>query len=264
MEKYISKIKNREVASFDSIFDEIGRMCLKEIHDAVWVRFKTTLEYDDIISILKKEYNRVSSEDFEYIAKLGVGGFSRVIHVRKKSTGRQYAMKVQLKTALLTNFEQDLTQLNIEKNAFACCRHPFIVNLAYAFQNQRYAILVLDLSTVGDLQDMLNDLRRFDETSVRFYSAQIALAIAHLHDLEMIYRDLKPCNILLLEDGYVQLADMGLVARYQSGPEAVKRTTIVGTKGYIAPEILNMNSSGKYSRKFNNFFRTEISRDLFT
>lgn len=128
----------------------------------------------------------------------GQGGFGRVCHVRKRSTGRECAMKIQLKVGLVKEFHGIVEELNTERNVFESCNHPFIVDLLYALQTPAHAILVLDLVRCGDLEDALRSStdHRMDEDRVRIYVAEIALALKHLHDLNTIYRDLKPSNVV--------------------------------------------------------------------
>ena len=131
----------------------------------------------------------------------------------------------------------------------------------YAFQTEKHAILVLGLATAGDLQQAIEDTpdNRLDEERVIFYAAEISLALAHLHDLQLMYRDLKPCNVLLNEDGNIKLADMGGVADFggkvlsqietvkeadiiEDSTKNYRRKSIMGTHGYMAPEMVKMLS----------------------
>jgi serine/threonine protein kinase len=123
-------------------------------------------------------------------------------------------MKLQTKKGLLECFSDDPWRADFEKQAFASCQHPFIVNLDYAFQTDSLAIMVLGLATAGDLQKALNRApdEKLPEDRVRFYVAEIVLALSYLHQMGLMYRDLKPNNILLNEDGHIQLVDLGGVA----------------------------------------------------
>ena len=153
-------------------------------------------------------------DDFEFFDNIGSGGFAEVYRVRKKTTGKFYAMKIQRKIDLVETFCDDPWRLNSEKTVFAACHHPFIVNLDYAIQTSNCAVLVLGLAGAGTLQDVIHSYpdRRVELKRVVFYSAEIILALKHLHSLNLMYRDLKPSNVLLNEDGHCQLADMGGVA----------------------------------------------------
>lgn len=115
---------------------------------------------------------------------------------------------------LIDCFQDDPWRADFEKQAFASCQHPFIVNLDYAFQTDSLAIMVLGLATAGDLQKALNRApeERLDEARVQFYVAEMVLALSYLHQMGLMYRDLKPNNVLLNEDGHIQLVDLGGVA----------------------------------------------------
>ena len=118
--------------------------------------------------------------------------------------------------SLPRSYADNPSRLDSEKVVFAACHHPFIIDMDYAFQTEGHAILVLGLATAGDLQQAIDDSpeNRLEEYRVMFYGAEIALALAHLHDLHLMYRDLQPCNVLLNEDGNIKLADMGGVADF--------------------------------------------------
>ena len=155
----------------------------------------------------------MQENDFEYIRKLGHGTYGIVVHCRKKSTGVDYAMKIQLKEALLKSFQDDPRRVEHEKRAAAACNHPFIISLEYSFQTESLAIMVLKLGTGGDLNDALKSCGgKLDEGRVQFYTAELVLALSHMHKLGLIYRDLKPGNVLLNQDGHIKLVDMGAVA----------------------------------------------------
>jgi hypothetical protein len=93
--------------------------------------------------------------DFDYMAILGQGGFGRVVHVRKRSTGMHFAMKIQPKQALYEEHDGNLANLHTEKTVFANCHHPFVVDMCYALQTPEHALLVLSLVDGGDLNDLL-------------------------------------------------------------------------------------------------------------
>lgn len=193
------------------LFDKFQANCFLEIYHNIFCPFKTEDMYFQLAQSLKQKYNHVKADDFVYMNKLGEGGFGFVVHCKKKSTGKHYAMKIQTKKGLLECFSDDPRRADFEKQAFASCQHPFIVNLDYAFQNEALAIMVLGLATAGDLQKALRKApdERLPEDRVRFYAAEIVLALTHLHQMGLMYRDLKPNNVLLNADGHIQLVDLG-------------------------------------------------------
>jgi p90 ribosomal S6 kinase len=118
--------------------------------------------------------------------------FAKVFLVRKitvPDTGSLYAMKV-LKKATLKVRDRERTKM--ERNILASINHPFIVRLHYAFQTEGKLYLVLDFLRGGDLFGRLNKEIMFTEEDVKFYMAELVLALDHLHSLGIIYRDLKP------------------------------------------------------------------------
>ena len=197
-----------------SFYDRLQNKCFIAIYQNIFIPFKLTEEFAVLHKAIKKRYNNVRVQDFEYFNKLGEGGFGFVVHCKKKSTGKHYAMKLQTKKGLLECFQDDPWRADFEKQAFASCQHPFIVNLDYAFQTDSLAIMVLGLATAGDLQKALNKSaeERLSEDRVRFYVAEMVLALSYLHQMGLMYRDLKPNNVLLNEDGHIQLVDLGGVA----------------------------------------------------
>lgn len=122
-------------------------------------------------------------------------------------------MKIQSKKGLLDNYRRDPRRVDFEKQAFASCHHPFIINLDYAFQTPSCAIFVLGLATAGDLNQAIKNSpnSHLPEARVVFYAAEVVLALTYMHQMGLMYRDLKPHNILLGEDGHVRIVDMGSV-----------------------------------------------------
>jgi hypothetical protein len=192
-------------------YERLQVKCFVEIYHNIYIPFKSSGMYDGLTQQLKKSYNNVKVNDFDFMNKLGEGGFGFVVHCKKRSTGKHYAMKIQTKVGLIECFADDPRRSDFEKQAFASCNHPFIVNLDYAFQTEALAIMVLGLSTCGDLQraQRREAEERLNEERVRFYAAEIVCALSYLHQMGLMYRDLKPNNVLLNGDGHVQLVDLG-------------------------------------------------------
>lgn len=124
------------------------------------------------------------------------------MQVKKKDDGKIYAMKVLSKEAIIAR--KQIAHTRAEKSILQKIQHPFIVKLHYAFQTKDKLYMILDFVNGGELFFHLKKDGKFGENRVRFYAAQIACAIAHLHSLGIVYRDLKP-EVRSLESHLIQL-----------------------------------------------------------
>lgn len=151
---------------------------------------------------------RVSTQDFELLRVLGVGGYGKVFQVRKitgitNNSGNIYAMKV-LKKAKIVRSIKDTDHTKAERNILESVKHPFIVDLIYAFQTRGKLYLILEYLSGGELFMYLEREGLLLETAAIFYISEIVLAIEHLHKVGIIYRDLKPEKYIftwLLQNG---------------------------------------------------------------
>jgi len=129
------------------LFDTFGHLCLMQIHDQIYLDFKSSMMYMMTLRMLTNNINHVELGDFDYMDLLGEGAFGMVVHCRKKSTGKHYAMKIQTKVGLIDCFADDPKRVTHEKEALAKCHHPFIISMDYAFQTPELAIMVTSLGT---------------------------------------------------------------------------------------------------------------------
>ena len=113
-----------------------------------------------------------------------------------------------------------------------------------AFQSKDKLYFVLDYCAGGELFFHLGKLGKFPEHRARFYAAEIILAISYVHSLEIVYRDLKPENVLLDAQGHIRLTDFGLSKEGISNSSSGAKS-FCGTPEYIAPEILNRQGHGR-------------------
>mmetsp|Transcript_2777 Transcript_2777/g.8716 ORF Transcript_2777/g.8716 Transcript_2777/m.8716 type:complete len:746 (-) Transcript_2777:52-2289(-) len=182
----------------------------------------------------EKAKTSVSVKDFDLLKVVGRGNFGKVMQVRKVDTGRVYAMKVLRKDAVIA---ADAIKHTLSESAvLRRIRHPFIVNLKYAFQSEKKLYMILDYLNGGELFFHLSTVDRFTESRARFYAAEIVMALGYLHENNVIYRDLKPENLLLDMQGHCCLTDFGLVKENLAFGEVTR--TICGSPEYLAPEIL--------------------------
>jgi len=149
-------------------------------------------------------------------------------------------MKV-LKKAVIEEKRQ-IANTKSEREILLKIKHPYIVSLCYAFQNEYNLYLVMDYYPGGALFFHLRKQEMFPEEKAKFYAAELLLALQHLHDHFIVYRDLKLENILMDEKGHVALTDFGLSKQDVRGDGA---STFCGTAEYIAPELLKGLNYGK-------------------
>ncbi|CAD8139580.1 unnamed protein product [Paramecium octaurelia] len=184
-----------------------------------------------------KSKGQINREDFVKIDKLGYGAFGIVYKVREKTTNKIYAMKQIEKEKIFKNKLQNNTVL--ERNVLKQSKHPFIVRLKYAFQTNSHIYFVMEYIAGGEFYKILSQVKTgLPENVVKFVAAEVVLALEYLNTkLKVIYRDLKPENLLLTTTGHVKLTDFGLATMRRENGE--KSYTVAGTAEYLAPEIVN-------------------------
>ena len=176
----------------------------------------------------------ISLQNFEILKLIGKGSFAKVYLVRNKHNQKLYSMK-KLDKPFIKRNQQEQHIIN-ERMLLSKVNYPFLVKLYCAFQDQEHLYFVMEFIQGGELFFHLHREIRFDDEKTRFYIAELILALNFLHKNKIIYRDIKPENILLDIDGHIKLTDFGL-SRICSGSND-KAFTICGTPYYIAPEIL--------------------------
>jgi RAC serine/threonine-protein kinase len=178
---------------------------------------------------------KIGIADFDLLKVVGKGSFGKVLQVRKKDSGKIYAMKVLNKQNILDNHELEHTRT--EKNILQRLAHPFLVNLNYSFQTSDKLYFVMDFINGGELFFHLQREHKFTPERVRFYSAEIVLGLEYLHANGVIYRDLKPENILISQDGHIRMTDFGISKEGLVAADD-RTATFCGTPEYLAPEVL--------------------------
>lgn len=176
--------------------------------------------------------------DFTLGKTLGTGAFGRVRIVTYKKTSNVYALKTLKKAAIIKMKQVD--HIMSEKQILQELKHPFIVNMWGSFHDQRYIYMVLEYIVGGEFFTHLRKAGRFENEQSCFYAAQIVCIFEYCHSKNIVYRDLKPENVLINADGYVKLTDFGFAKVIEH-----RTYTLCGTPEYIAPEVLLNKGHGK-------------------
>ena len=185
----------------------------------------------------------LTAEYIDFIPKklLGKGSFGEVYLVVKRDTGDLYAMKVLKKKDIIG---QELMKYALaERNVLGYISHPFIVHLNWAFQTPEKLVLILDYCPGGDLGKLIEREKRLSEETARIYASEILLAVEELHKNKILYRDLKPENVILDGQGHALLTDFGLSK--ENAVDSMVSRSFCGSVAYLAPEVLRRQGHQK-------------------
>ncbi|XP_074579362.1 serine/threonine-protein kinase D6PK-like [Curcuma longa] len=159
---------------------------------------------------------------FRLLKKLGCGDIGSVYLSELSGTKSYFAMKVMDKGLLASR--KKLLRAQTEREILQCLDHPFLPTLYTHFETDKFSCLVMEFCPGGDLHTLRQRQpgKHFSEQAVKFYVAEILLALEYLHMLGIIYRDLKPENVLVREDGHIMLSDFDLSLRCAVNPTLIK------------------------------------------
>jgi Protein kinase domain/Ankyrin repeats (3 copies) len=185
--------------------------------------------------------SKVGPYDFRGLLQIGKGSFGEVYLVEKMDTLEQYALKVLRKEKVLGN---NLVRYAFtERNILMSISHPFIVKLNFAFQTPEKLVMVMDFCPNGDLGTQLAREKHFSEEKAKFYLIEVLLALQELHRHGIIFRDLKPENVVLDRDGHARLTDFGLSKEGIGDGQLAK--SFCGSVAYLAPEMLRKSGHSR-------------------
>nr|AML77168.1 putative LOV domain-containing protein [Cedrus libani] len=207
---------------------------------------------------------KIGLKHFKPIRALGSGDTGSVHLVELCNTGELFAMKTMDKAVMLTRNKVHRTCM--ERQIMEILDHPFLPTLYASFQTKTHVCLITDFAPGGELFMLIDrqPMKFLREDAVRFYAAEVVVALEYLHCQGVIYRDLKPENLLLQSDGHLLLTDFDLSYLASCTPQIIKNTDLqrrkrkskneppptfvaeptmasnsfVGTEEYIAPEII--------------------------
>ncbi|XP_061357533.1 protein kinase PVPK-1 [Gastrolobium bilobum] len=176
----------------------------------------------EAIQAIRARDGMLEMRHFRLLKKLGCGDIGSVYLAELSGTRTSFAMKIMNKTELAGR--KKLLRAQTEREILQCLDHPFLPTLYTHFETETFSCLVMEFCPGGDLHALRQRQpgKYFSEHAVRFYVAEVLLALEYLHMLGIIYRDLKPENVLVREDGHIMLSDFDLSLRCTVNPTLVK------------------------------------------
>ncbi|KAG9278868.1 rhodopsin kinase grk7a [Astyanax mexicanus] len=224
----------------DKDFEEVMMGKVKEatrefLKGKPFADYQTSPFFDKFLQWKEYERQPITDKYFYEFRTLGKGGFGEVCAVQVKNTGQMYACKKLCKKRLKKKHGEKMALL--EKKILERVNSPFIVSLAYAYDTKTHLCLTMTLMNGGDLKYHIYNIgeKGIEMERIIYYTAQIVTGIQHLHAMDIVYRDMKPENVLLDSQGQCRLSDLGLAIELPNGKTTTQKA---GTGAYMAPEIL--------------------------
>lgn len=173
---------------------------------------------------------------YEILKQIGKGGMSVVYLAMDKHLNKQWAVKEIKKTANGKNEEIVVNSLITEANLMKKLDHPALPRIVDIIDNGQTIYVVMDYIEGESLDKVLDEFGAQPEDEVLNWSIQICDALSYLHNQKppIIYRDMKPANVMLKPDGNVKIIDFGIAREYKG--TSLSDTTVLGTRGYASPE----------------------------
>ena len=195
--------------------------------------FKSILEpnlYEYFTNKIFLEDNTIELKDLDNVKELGSGNFGSVNLVRNKKNKFTYAIKaLNLEQIKLENLEECV---EVERDVLLKIDHPFIMKMVKYLKNDSYIFFINEYIKGKELWEVIRDIGLLNKEQTQYYGGSILLAIDYLHKQKIIYRDIKPENVMVNIKGYIKIIDFGTVKEIQD-----RTSTIIGTSHYMAPEI---------------------------
>nr|CAH69660.1 cGMP-dependent protein kinase 13-1 [Paramecium tetraurelia] len=185
-------------------------------------------------ALQKKDYSNLTLDKLICIKKLGQGQFGNVYLVRTSQEDKMYALKCISKAQIVEqHLERHLAQ---EKQVLQTINFPFLMQFYKSMKDQNYIYFLIEFIKGMELFDVIREIGLLTVTDSQFYIGSLLICVEYLHKLQIIYRDIKPENIMVDEKGYLRMIDMG-TAKFLN-QKSIRTYTIIGTPHYMAPEII--------------------------
>ncbi|XP_076838109.1 rhodopsin kinase grk7a [Brachyhypopomus gauderio] len=231
----LDKCKAVTEKDFEEVMGKVREGTKEFLKGKPFADYKKSPVFDKFLQWKEYERQPITEKYFYEFRTLGKGGFGEVCAVQVKNTGQMYACKKLCKKRLKKKHGQNMALL--EKRILEKVNSPFVVNLAYAYETKSHLCLVMTLMNGGDLKYHIYNIgeKGIEMERIIYYTAQVITGILHLHAMNIVYRDMKPENVLLDSQGQCRLSDLGLAVELPAGKTSTQKA---GTGAYMAPEIL--------------------------
>ncbi|KAK9048881.1 hypothetical protein SSX86_032152 [Deinandra increscens subsp. villosa] len=185
------------------------------------------VRWEAINSVISRE-GELGLSHFKLLKRLGYGDIGSVYLVELRGTNTFFAMKVMDKASLISR--NKLLRAQTEREILGLLDHPFLPTLYSYFETDKFYCLVMEFCSGGNLHTLRQKQpnKHFTEEATRFFASQILLALEYLHMLGIVYRDLKPENVLVRDEGHIMLSDFDLSLRCSVNPTLVKSSAAHG------------------------------------
>ena len=238
--KYIRTMNENEYLGERALFFKEPRSATARAHGDCEVYY---LEKEDFEAVIEKNLmdylnNRLYLQDdsitldqLTFLMKLGSGSYGNVSLVKSNKKNFLYALKnISNKQILYNGMHKNL---ELERGILLRVDHPFIVKLVKTLKDDKFIYFLMDFIKGKELFTVIRDIGLLNKTQTLFYGASIMLAVRYLHQRKFVYRDIKPENVMVLDNGYIKIIDFGTAKQIED-----KTKTTLGTPHYMSPEMI--------------------------
>ena len=251
-EDYLTK-KGKDIKLTDGIIGVEGTIVAKLYADVFKNKFECLL--DDLVLKTEKEIvedkvkeeeekrqwktdtSKIEFKDLQVIKEVGSGQFGNVFLV--KSNSEKYALKCVSKQMVIDQgIESHIKQ---ERNTLEAIHFPLIMKYIRCFTDQHQVYFLTEFLRGMELFDVIRQIGLLEKYDTQYYIGSFILCLEYLHSQYIVYRDLKPENVMVTSEGQAKLIDLG-TAKFLKGTKGFVQTktyTIIGTPHYMAPEVLS-------------------------
>jgi serine/threonine protein kinase len=179
----------------------------------------------EAVRCIQKQYGNLRLSHFKLLKKVGGGDIGTVYLAELSGSNCFFALKIMDNEFLAAR--NKIVRAQTERQILQMLDHPFLPTLYSHFTTDKFLCLVMEYCPGGDLHVLRQKQpnKKFFEQAARFYVAEVLIALEYLHMFGVIYRDLKPENVLVQEDGHIMLTDFDLSLQSLVNPTLVKFTS---------------------------------------